>query len=88
MIKRILKKIEEYKIHKSSSDYVNYLRTKGIQIGGGNSLKPKSFHIDLTRPSLITIGSNCYFNENFTILTHDWVTKVFLNSNRDFISVR
>lgn len=49
-------------------------------------MKPRSFNIDLTRPSLITIGSNCYFNENFTILTHDWVTKVFLNSNRDFIN--
>lgn len=49
-------------------------------------MRPRSFNIDLTRPSLITIGSNCYFNENFTILTHDWVTKVFLNSDREFIN--
>lgn len=86
MIKRILRKIQEYKIHRSSSAYINYLRINGIQIGMGNYLKPRSFNIDLTRPSLITIGNNCYFNENFTILTHDWVTNVFLNSGREFVN--
>lgn len=86
MIKRILRIIENYRIHKSSSAYINYLRSKGVQIGGGNSIRPKSFNIDLTRPSLITIGNNCYFNENFTILTHDWVTKVFLNTGRQFLN--
>ena len=55
-------------------------------MGVGNHIDPKSFHIDLTRPSLITIGNNCYFNRNTTILTHDWVTNVFLNSNRGFIN--
>lgn len=45
-----------------------------------------TIRIDMTRPSLVTIGNNCYFNKNFTLLTHDWVTKVFLNSNRDFVN--
>lgn len=39
----------------------------------------------MTRPSLISIGSNCYFNEQFCILTHDWVTHVFLHSGREFL---
>jgi hypothetical protein len=42
--------------------------------------------VDLTRPSLVTIGSNCYFNSHFTLLTHDWVTKVFIQSGREFLS--
>ena len=54
--------------------------------GGQNSFRPHSTFIDFTRPSLITIGSNCYFNENFVILTHDWVTKVFLNSGLEFLT--
>lgn len=37
--------------------------------------------IDITRPSLVSIGKNCYINQNFTLLTHDW-----LNSNRDFVN--
>lgn len=40
----------------------------------------------MTRPSLITIGDNCYFNRNFTLLTHDWVTKVFLHTGRNFLN--
>lgn len=55
-------------------------------MGGGNHIDPKSSLIDLSRPSLISIGSGCYMNNNFTILTHDWVTKVFLNSDRMFLN--
>lgn len=86
MIKKIIKLII-YKFYwqSSSERYCKYLRNKGITIGGCNMLRPKSTNIDLTRPSLITIGNNCYFNENLTILTHDWVTKVFLNSGREFL---
>lgn len=39
----------------------------------------------MTRPSLISIGCNCYFNEEFCILTHDWVTHVFLHSDKEFL---
>lgn len=86
MIKRIIRIIQDYKIHRSSSAFINYLRTNGLQIWEGNSLRPRNFNIDLTRPSLISIGNNCYFNENITMLTHDWVTKVFLNSGREFVN--
>lgn len=48
-------------------------------------MDPKTTRIDLSRPSLISIGSNCYMNTGFTILTHDWVTKVFIQSGREFL---
>ena len=34
----------------------------------------------------MTIGSNCYFNEGFTLLTHDWVANVFLNIGKEFLN--
>lgn len=34
---------------------------------------------------MVTIGSNCSLNENFTLLTHDWVTGVFIRANMDFL---
>lgn len=46
----------------------------------------KSINIDLTRPSLIEIGDNVTVNKNFTLLTHDFVSGVFLHKYRDFIS--
>ena len=33
----------------------------------------------------MTIGDNCYFNKNFTLLTHDWVTRVFIYSGGEFL---
>lgn len=47
---------------------------------------PKHMEIDLTRPSLIKIGKNCFFNSYVEILTHDWVTHVFLHSDREFVN--
>lgn len=78
--------ILKYIYYRSSSDkFCNMLICKGIKIGEGTKFRPKTTNIDLTRPSLITIGKNCYFNEHFTILTHDWVTQVFINSGRSFL---
>lgn len=85
MIQRIINKIKMLYYKSSSDRYIAYLRSKGISIGYGTKLRPKSTHIDLSRPSLVSIGSDCYMNENFTILTHDWVTRVFIRSGFDFI---
>lgn len=83
---KIIKKIKQLWVKRSPNRYCNYLRSVGVQIGGGNKIRVRSFHIDLTRPSLITIGSNCSFNENFTLLTHDFVTRVFRNTGRQFVN--
>lgn len=65
----------------SSKRYIKYLRTKGILIGEGNYIDPKTSVIDVTRPSLISIGNNCYMNRNFTLLTH-----VFIHAGLNFIN--
>lgn len=86
IIRKLLNILKYNWVRRNNVAYINYLRSLGVKVGGGNSLRIKTFNIDLTRPSLITIGNNCYFNENFTLQTHDWVTNVFLNSNRDFVN--
>ena len=85
MINKIIQKLQELYYRSSSERYCNWLRNKGIAIGGGTKLRPKTTRIDITRPSLVTIGSNCSLNENFTLLTHDWVTGVFIRANMDFL---
>lgn len=85
MISKIIDKIKYLYYHSSSDRFCKYLSNKGVQIGGGNHIDPKSSLIDLSRPSLIAIGSGCYMNNNFTLLTHDWVTKVFIQSGREFL---
>lgn len=86
LLKKFQNKIQYFLARRNPERYCNYLRNRGIQIGGGNHLDINTIHIDMTRPSLVSIGNNCYFNRNFTLLTHDWVTKVFLNSNRNFVN--
>lgn len=72
---------------RSSASYIKYLRKKGIKIGEGTYFQdPKNSLVDITRPSLVTIGANCFFNSRVTILTHDWVTRVFLNLNLEFLN--
>lgn len=78
-------KIKRLWNYRSSDSFTNYLRSKGIEIGAGCSFRPRSTVIDVTRPSLVTIGRDCYFNENFTLLTHDWVTNVFIHSGKEFL---
>jgi len=46
---------------------------------------PNHTIIDLTRPSLVSIGSNVDINDNFTILTHDFSTFVFRGLYHDFV---
>ena len=67
--------------------YIKYLRSKGVQIGSGCTFRNRStIRIDITRPSLITIGNNVDFNMNFQILTHDYTTSVFKRKYGEFIN--
>lgn len=86
MNKKFLRYIQKLYYCSSSKRFVKYLQKKGIYVGEGTVFQPKTTMIDVSRPSLVTIGSNCYMNEHFTLLTHDWVTNVFLNSGRQFIN--
>ena len=90
MIKRTIKEV--YRLLKmkwikhSSDSYCKYLRDNGIQVGGGTHIDSSTCQIDLSRPSLVTIGSNCFINRNFTLMTHDYVSHVFVNMGLDFIN--
>lgn len=86
MIRRFINKIYAYVARCSSKSYINWLRNQGVTIGEGTYIYPYNTLIDVSRPSLVTIGKNCFINQHFTLLTHDWVTKVFLGSNLSFIN--
>ena len=57
----------------------------GISIGPETVIDPDSI-IDITRPSLVTIGDKCYFNKGFTLLTHDFVAGVIRNVYADYFN--
>lgn len=85
LLNKIFRNIRSYTCRLSNKSFVNYLRNKGISIGKGTKFRPFTTDIDITRPSLVSIGSNCYFNKQFVLLTHDWVARVFIYSGREFL---
>ena len=85
LIKRLVSKISDIWVKSSSERYIAFLRKTGVQIGEGTRISARSSCIDITRPSLVCIGDNCYLNENFTLLTHDYVTKVFLHKKQGLL---
>lgn len=85
----IKEKIEQRRALRSTKSFVSYYRNKGIKIGENLVIKELSkggILIDTTRPSLVEIGDNVRLNRNFTLLTHDFVTAVFLNKYGSFLS--
>lgn len=70
----------------TSAEFVEILRSKGVQVGENTFFQsPETAHIDVTRPLLVEIGSNCTILENFLLLTHDNVTKCFGNIYNEFL---
>ncbi len=57
-----------------------------ILVGGGIFRSPFTTRIDLSRPSLVTIGNNVDINKYFQILTHDYSAKVFKYAYHDFLN--
>lgn len=86
IIQRIKRKIEYLLAIKSSPNYISFLRKKGINVGNACFFQsPKTTWVDITRPNLVDIGDHCYFLENFLLLTHDNVSKVFGPLYHDFL---
>lgn len=86
LIRRIIRSFSYRYAIRSSSRYINYLRKKGIMIGKDCFFQsPSTAVVDITRPLLVEIGNHCYFLENFTLLTHDNVAKVFGPTYHDFL---
>lgn len=66
--------------------YVKYLRKKGVDVGENLKIyNLNTINIDLTRPTLISIGDDVAFNRNFTLLTHDYVSGVFVRAYSDIL---
>lgn len=87
IFRSIISKIKEIYRLRSSESYIAYLRGRGIIIGSGTYIQsPKTTSIDDTRPSLVSIGENCFINNYFEIHTHDWVSHVFLHSGRELVN--
>lgn len=71
---------------RSSEKYIKYLRSKGVEMGGGNFIRdPKTFKCDIQRASLITIGDNNRFNLNTSLICHDASAKVFRIVFNDYL---
>nr|WP_317038809.1 DapH/DapD/GlmU-related protein [Sphingobacterium sp. CFCC 11742] len=71
---------------RNSETILNYYRKKGCSIGKGTvAIDSKSIVIDVTRPSLVTIGDNVLLHRGIKILTHDYSSRVFLNLYHEFV---
>lgn len=87
MIKRVLHILHELWVRRNPQAFVKYLRNCGIEIGEGTFFQdPRYTEVDTTRPSLIKIGKNCFFNRHVEFHTHDWASHVFLNMGLDMVN--
>ncbi|WP_321516102.1 hypothetical protein [Marinifilum fragile] len=70
----------------SKKRFHRYLKRKGVIMGKNIHFKNrKTIDLDLTRPWLIEIGDNVYFNKHFTLLTHDAVSRLYKIKYNDFL---
>lgn len=85
--RKIIYKIQYIFATLTNSGYINFLRKKGVQVGDGCIFRNRNtIRIDISRPSLVTIGDHVDFNMNFQLLTHDYATSVFIRKYGDFIN--
>lgn len=85
-IKRFYDNFKRRRALRNADAYVKYMRRLGIVIGDGYFIPaPKRIEIDVTRPSLVTIGCNVRLNIGFTLLTHDFGSGVFRNLYSEFV---
>lgn len=76
---------QAYKVNPSL--FINRLRKKGAIIGDDIVFMDLFLGktIDQTRPCLLEIGNHVFLNDNFRLLTHDYVSYVFLHAFHDFL---
>lgn len=86
IMKNLLSKIFFLWNRRSGDAFINYLKKSGVKMGGRCEVKaPLSQDIDLSRPSLLSIGDHVFLHKGLTIMTHDWASWVFLDKYNDFI---
>lgn len=68
-----------------SSAFVEYLRSKGAQIGeNARFISPSNCSVDVGRIPYISIGNNCCLSV-VSILAHDYSWYVFLDAFNDIL---
>ena len=73
IIKRIKNFLKNRQIRKNSTNYIKFLKSKGIKIGEDCYIfEPRDAQIDITRPELLEIGDHVFLHKGIRILTHDW----------------
>lgn len=85
-VRKIIKSIKSHWHAYKNMKYIRTLRKKGVKIGERTQINPHNTIIDATRPSLVTIGNDCYLNSGFTLFTHDFVAGVMRNVFGEFIN--
>jgi acetyltransferase-like isoleucine patch superfamily enzyme len=76
ILKKIINRIIKEWAFSSSNRMVSFLKKKGIKVGERVTFHQRTnISIDLTRPTLVEIGSDVSLTRGLTILTHgyDWV---------------
>ena len=83
---KLFSNLKHFIVTSSNEQFCKYLSKHGVRIGEGVIFRyPHHATIDTSRPGLISIGKNVDINDNFTIMTHDFVTFVFRNLYHDFV---
>lgn len=90
-LRKIIGKLTRYALRadspfRSSATYIAFLREKGVSVGSDVFFHQlTNINIDVSRPSLITIGDKVRFTQGLTILTHDYSWFVLLNKYDDMV---
>ena len=85
MMKKIIRKIKKLYYLSSGQRLLEFYKSKGIKIGKGTTIfNPKDIVIDYTRPELLEIGKHVFLHAGTTILTHDWASWCFVDTNSEF----
>ena len=85
-IRNIIFNIKRAYDRSSNDKFCKYLKKRGVKVGKNVKFRyPLNTTIDLTRPELVEFGNNLDINDNFTIMTHDFGSFVFLNLYHDFV---
>lgn len=86
-MKNIIRKFKRFWAKRSSCSFVSYLIENKIDIARSVIIQnPRSCEIDMTRPSLVHIGENCFINDHFILLTHDYVSGAFIHCGMTFLN--
>jgi acetyltransferase-like isoleucine patch superfamily enzyme len=86
MTNRIFRILRYLWIRRSPKSILDYYRKNGCQIGKDVYVKdPKHLLIDISRPSLVSIGNHVFLHRGLSIITHDYTSWVFAELYNDFI---